>query len=269
MDGYTSRFGGLGRLFGVSALARLRTGHVCIIGVGGVGTWAAEACARSGVGSITLVDMDDVCITNSNRQLPAMEGTIGRPKITVMAERLRRINPDISVHEVHDFFTESTADSLLAAPFDFLIDAIDSAPQKALLIDGCRRRAIPLVTVGGAGGRWDPTQIQIADLTQSFNDGLLKQVRKKLRRAYDYPVDATPWGVAAVFSRERAIFPASDGGLCRVGSGTANLRLDCASGFGAASFVTGTYGFAAASVAIQAIAQPDEPRQGAPPDASE
>ena len=259
MEDYTSRFGGLGRLYGEASLQKLRDAHVCVIGIGGVGTWAAEALGRSGIGKLTLVDMDDVCITNTNRQLPAMEGEIGRPKVQVMAERLRRINPECEVVEVHDFFTQKTSEGLLATRYDYLVDAIDDPSRKALMLVMCRERGIPVVTVGGAGGRWDPTQVQVADLTRAFNDGLLRKVRKKLRREYDYPRDDSAWGVPTVFSSERAIFPTSEGGLCRTGRQATNLTLDCNSGFGTATFVTGVYGFAASSVVVRAIADPPIP----------
>jgi tRNA threonylcarbamoyladenosine dehydratase len=259
MDAYLSRFGGLGRLYGEPAMERLRKAHVCVIGIGGVGTWTAEALARSGVGTLTLIDMDDVCITNTNRQLPAMEGHIGRSKVTVMAERLRRINPECVVNEVHDFFTVTTAETLLSTRFDYVVDAIDDPAQKALMIVTCQERSIPIITVGGAGGRWDPTQIQVADLTKAFNDGLLRRVRKTLRRVHDYSRDGSPWDVACVFSRERAIFPTAEGGLCRTGRQSGNLTLDCNSGFGTASFVTGVYGFSAASLVVRTLADPPEP----------
>lgn len=259
MDAYLSRFGGLGRLYGEAAMTRLREAHVCVIGIGGVGTWAAEALGRSGIGNITLIDMDDVCVTNTNRQLPAMEGEIGKSKVSVMAARLRKINPECRVEEVHDFFTKGTADTLLSTQYDYIIDAIDDPSQKALMVVMCQERGIPLVMVGGAGGRWDPTRIQVADLTKAFNDGLLRRVRKTLRRVHNYSRDNSEWGVASVFSSERAVFPTAEGGLCRTGRQSSNLTLDCNSGFGTASFVTGVYGFAAASLVVRTIADPPTP----------
>src|SRR6185437_11688398 len=122
---YTERFGGVARLFGRAGLARLRAAHVCVVGVGGVGSWAVEGLARSGVGALTLVDLDDVCVTNVNRQLPALDGQIGRPKVAVLAERVAAINPACRVTTVQEFFTKASADRLLAAPFDYVVDAID------------------------------------------------------------------------------------------------------------------------------------------------
>jgi tRNA A37 threonylcarbamoyladenosine dehydratase len=261
MNDYEARFGGISRLYGKGAQGRLQNAHVCVIGIGGVGTWVVEALARSGVGHLTLVDMDDVCITNTNRQLPAMEGNVGRPKVTVMADRVARINPACQVHSICDFFTAQTADQVLATDFDYIVDAIDHPKQKALLIAMCQSRSLPIVTVGGAGGRWDPSQVQTDDLVHAFNDGLLRRVRKTLRKEHNFPKDDARWGIPAVFSKERAIFPTPDGGLCRTGSGSTSLRLDCASGFGTASFVTGTYGFAAAAIVVKHIADPPEPVQ--------
>ena len=258
-EAYESRFGGIGRLYGAESLERLASGHVAVVGIGGVGSWAAEALARSGVGKITLIDLDDVCITNTNRQVPALGGAVGRPKVTVMAERMRRINPDCTIEAVQDFLTPTTSDALLTPGFDYLIDAIDNSRHKAHLIVACRERKIPIVTAGGAGGRWDPSQVMCDDLTEAFNDGLLRRVRKHLRREYGYPLSDDPWGIPAIYSRERPVFPTPDGGLCRHGAASASHKLDCAEGFGAASFVTGTYGFAAAAVAVKALANPVTP----------
>ena len=157
---YLERFGGVARLVGRAGLERLRTAHVCVVGVGGVGSWAVEGLARSGVGALTLVDLDDVCVTNVNRQLPALDGQIGRPKVAVLLERVRLINPQCRVEAVSEFFTEATADRLLAPDFDYVIDAVDLMSHKARLIAGCRDRGRPCLTVGAAGGRRDPTQVR-------------------------------------------------------------------------------------------------------------
>src|ERR1051325_9139067 len=157
---YFDRFGGVGRCFGGAGLERLHASRVCVVGVGGVGSWTVEGLARSGVGALTLIDLDDVCVTNVNRQLPAIDGQIGRPKITVLAERVRLINPECRVTTVHEFFTASSGERLLAARFDFVVDAVDRMSHKALLIAGCRERGLPVLTVGGAGGRRAPTMIR-------------------------------------------------------------------------------------------------------------
>ena len=178
---FAERFGGVARLFGNAGLERLRAAHVCVVGVGGVGSWVVEGLARSGVGALTLVDLDDVCVTNVNRQLPALDGQIGRPKVTVLAERVRLINPECRVTEVREFFTAGSAERLLAPRFDFIVDAVDRMSHKALLIAGGRERGVPVLTVGAAGGRRDAGKIHAGDIGEA-GDELLRQVRKKLRR---------------------------------------------------------------------------------------
>jgi tRNA A37 threonylcarbamoyladenosine dehydratase len=253
MSGYVPRFSGILRLFGKEAQTRLHQAHVCVVGVGGVGSWTVEALARTGIGTLTLVDLDDVCISNTNRQLHAITGQTGRPKVEVMAERVRSINPEAAVHPVHQFFTRNTADSILATPFSCLVDAIDHPDTKCLLIAECRRRQIPVVTVGGAGGRQDPTRIQVADLAHSTHDGLLQEVRRGLRRDHGFPRGAALFHVEAVFSTESPVFPTPDGCVTRERSPDLDLRLDCRSGYGTATFVTGAFGFAAAAAAVQRI----------------
>lgn len=253
-EDYAARFGGIGRLYGVDAMTRLAEAHVCVIGVGGVGSWTVEALARTGVGKLTLVDLDDICVNNTNRQLHTMEGTIGRQKIDVMADRARAINPEVEVEVVHDFFTAETLDEILAPGFDYLVDAIDHLGNKCLLIAACKERGIPVVVVGGAGGRQDPAMIRVDDLSQSGSDGLLRNVRRTLRKEHGFPAD-TAWGIPCVFSRERAVYPSPDGGVCHTPPKDSTLKLDCASGFGTATFVTGTAGFMAAGVVINALTQ--------------
>jgi tRNA A37 threonylcarbamoyladenosine dehydratase len=251
---YADRFGGLARLYGTLGLARLQSAHVCVIGVGGVGSWTVEALVRSGVGAVTLIDLDDVCITNVNRQLPAMDGAVGRPKINVLAERMELIHPGCRVTAVAEFVTEATLPRLLAGPFDCVIDAVDRTGIKTAVIAHCCRTGQPVVTVGGAGGRRDATAVRTADLALSQGDLLLKGVRKRLRRDHHFPKgEFQTFGVSAVFSAEPQVFPWSDG-TCRAEAETGStLRLDCAAGFGAAGFVTGTFGFAAAGEAVRLI----------------
>ena len=255
---YLDRFGGVGRLVGRAGLERLRAAHVCVIGVGGVGSWVAEGLARSGVGALTLVDLDDVCVTNVNRQLPALDGNIGRPKVTALAERMRLINPGCQVEAVAEFFTEATAERLLAPAFDYVVDAVDLMSHKALLIAGCRDRARPCLTVGAAGGRRDPTQIRAGDLGEAENDLLLRQVKKKLRRDYGFAAGAPRgrmhFGVRCVWSGERPVFPHADGTCGAEPEPGSNLKLDCESGFGTAVFVTGAFGLVAAGEVVREIA---------------
>lgn len=257
MSPYQRRFGGLGRLFSAEGLERLRCAHVCVVGLGGVGSWAVEALARSGVGELTLIDLDDVCISNVNRQLHALEGELGKPKVEVLARRVLAINPECKVHALHAFFLKSNAQDILQTRFDAVVDAIDSPSRKCVLLAGCRERGIFAVTTGAAGGRRDPTAIEVSDLAFSSDDRLLQEVRHKLRRKHAFPRGDNPFGIECVFSRESVIYPGADGAVC-AGSGQAasssDLRLDCDSGFGTATFVTGTFGFVAAARIVEKIA---------------
>lgn len=253
MTNYEARFGGIRRLFGMAGQDRLRRAHVCVVGIGGVGSWAVEALARSGVGELTLVDLDDVCISNVNRQLHAITGEFGKPKIEVMAERVRVINPDCSVHPLHCLFTAKTGEQILATKYHAVLDAIDSPSLKALLIAGCRERAIPIVTTGGAGGRRDPTALRVADLAHTTHDALLQATRKILRAEHDFPRGEQQFNISCVYSPEAPVFPASDGTVCAKPEPGSNLRLDCRSGYGTACFVTGAFGFAAAAQVVQII----------------
>lgn len=255
MSAEDPRFAGVARLYGVEGLARLRAAHVAVVGIGGVGSWAAEAMARSGVGEISLFDMDDVCVSNSNRQLHALDSTVGRPKVEVMADRIRAINPDCIVHAVADFVTRDTMAECITPDMDFVIDCIDSVNAKAALISWCKRRKIQMVTTGGAGGQIDPTLIQIADLNRTFNDPLASKVRSTLRR--DYGFSRTPnrhYSVPCVFSTEQLRYPKPDGSICLekkfVGEG---VKLDCAGGFGAVMMVTATFGMIAATRAVDKL----------------
>lgn len=249
------RFGGIERLYGRGSLARLGGAHVAVIGVGGVGSWAVEGLARSGVGAITLIDLDDVCVTNTNRQLPATSDAVGRPKVEVLAERVAIISPRTRVHAVPDFFTASTASALFDPSWTWVIDAIDDVRSKCLLLAMCIERDVPVVASGGAGGRTDPTRVRVADLSATGADPLLKRVRKLLRRDHGFTLPG-PWGIPTVCTDERPTYPGADGQVCDVPDPAVSLRLDCASGFGTASFVTASFGFAAAGLVVGRIARP-------------
>jgi tRNA A37 threonylcarbamoyladenosine dehydratase len=257
-EDYLSRFGGIGRLYGRKALVRLSAAQVCVVGVGGVGSWTVEAIARSGVGALTLIDLDDVCVTNVNRQLPALDGQIGRPKVEVLAERVRLINPGCKVTAKTEFFTAASAERMLSDGFDCVIDAIDSVGNKALLVAECQKRGLPVVTIGGAGGRRDPAQIRTGDLGEAWGDELLRLLRRKLRREHGFPAGEQTgrmhFGVRCVWSSEPQVFPWADGTCQAEPEPGSNLKLDCESGFGTAVFVTGAFGLAAAGEAVRLIA---------------
>jgi tRNA threonylcarbamoyladenosine dehydratase len=256
MSDFETRFGGIARLYGRDGLERLRAAHVCVIGIGGVGTWAAEALARSGVGALTLVDLDEVCVTNINRQLHALTDTVGRAKVEVMAERIRAINPECRVTAEQQFFNEQTSTELLAQNFDFVLDAIDSVTNKVRLLARCRERNLPAVACGGAGGRRDGTQIRTADLAKVSHDRLLAEVRKRLRKEFQFPADGSAMGVECVFSAEPPVFAQPDGSVCENRAAMADgTRLNCNGGLGSATFVTGAFGFAAAGIVVRKIAE--------------
>ena len=256
MSDFDFRFGGLGRLFGVEGLARLRRAHVCVVGIGGVGSWTVEALARSGIGAITMVDLDEVCVSNVNRQLHALNSEVGRAKAEVMAARIREINPECEVRVALEFFTAENSESLLAPRYDFVVDAIDSMTNKCLLIARCHAAGTPVITCGGAGGRRDPTQIRVTDLGRTSHDRLLCKVREILRKQYGFPHGGHPFGVPAVFSSESPTFPGEDGTVCaqRKDAADGARKLNCDSGYGTASFVTGTFGFVAAGHVVERIA---------------
>jgi tRNA A37 threonylcarbamoyladenosine dehydratase len=248
------RFTGIQRLFGTAALAKLRQAHVCVLGLGGVGSWGVEALARSGIGALTLVDLDDVCLTNVNRQLHAVEGEIGRPKVEVMSRRVQAIQPDCKLFPRHAFFTSTSAEEILSTRYDYVLDAIDNPANKCLLIALCRQRGLPLIVAGGAGGRQSATSLRIADLAFSTHDPLLRQVRARLREEHGFPQEPAPFGVDCVFSAELPVFPHQDGTVCSEREPGSSLRLDCESGYGTASFVTGAFGFAAAGHIVRRLA---------------
>lgn len=256
------RFDRMGRLVGDDAMAKLFDSHVMIVGLGGVGSWAAEAIARAGVGKITLVDFDEICVTNANRQLHALKNNIGRSKAEVMGERLQQINPQADVRIQHEFFSAHTVEKLFAERPDFVIDAIDSITSKCFLLDYCRRQSIPVVSSTGSGGRLDPSQIRVADLAFSRVDPLAHEVRRILREKYNFPngkKDA--FGVLAVFSVEphrkpkELHYDKGQGFRCVCPQGQ-NPFFNCDNRnliWGNAGFVTGSYGLMAASVVVRSI----------------
>jgi tRNA A37 threonylcarbamoyladenosine dehydratase len=256
-ESYNQRFGGTRRLYGYDEVEILRAAHVCVVGLGGVGSWGAEGLARTGIGELTLIDMDDVCVTNINRQIHAMNGTVGHSKIEVMAERIQRINPDCRVNLIDDFISPDNQHLYLKSDFDYVLDAIDSIKAKAALLAYCRRHKLKVITIGGAGGQTDPTQIQVADLTRTIQDPLAKKLKDYLRRDHHFPKNpARKFGIECVFSTEQLKYPQPDGSVCSVKSSAQGpKRMDCASGFGAATMVTASFGFVAAARIVDKLIQ--------------
>lgn len=238
------RFGGIERLYTAAGFERLQNAHVAIIGVGGVGCWAAEMLARSGVGEITLVDADDICVTNINRQIHALNSSVGRPKVTVMAERIKDINPDCEVHAIEKFYMDSTAEELLSNNYSYIIDAIDSVKHKVALLAACKQRQIPVITTGGAGGKSNPGQLKQTDLAETQGDRLLKKVRHELRRHCDFK-GLKKFGIQAVFSDEEMRLPFSKT------EDKKSHRLDCDTGYGTSPAVISSFGIMAADAVIK------------------
>ncbi|GAB2179989.1 tRNA cyclic N6-threonylcarbamoyladenosine(37) synthase TcdA [Denitratisoma sp. agr-D3] len=251
---YQRRFGGMARLYGPDALARLQAAHVCVIGLGGVGSWAVEALARSGVGRLTLVDLDHVAESNMNRQLHAVEDNLGKAKVQAMAERVAAINPACAVSQVDDFITPDNIADLVPI-CDGVIDAIDQVRAKAALAAHCRRHGQWLVTTGGAGGRIDPTRVKVDDLSRTTQDALASKLRASLRKDYGFPRDPKKkFGLPCVYSDEQIIRPQA-GEACEVPGeqhAPAPQGLNCA-GYGSSVAVTAGFGFAAAALVLNRL----------------
>jgi tRNA A37 threonylcarbamoyladenosine dehydratase len=250
---YRQRFDGLGRVFGETALVELQRAHFCVVGIGGVGSWAAEACARSGIGTITLIDHDDIHISNTNRQVHTLNNSLDRSKVEVLRERILAINPECDCRAVDDLVTRGSIDKFDFAQFDYVIDAIDHVSHKLSLMHHCRRNKIRCISTGGAGGRIDPTQIQVKDLTLCFNDPLLAKLRSHLRQQLGYSRNPKRrYAMDCVFSAEQALYPAAGGSVSyEKPESSERSTLGCATGIGSFVGVTAAFGFTAASHAIR------------------
>ena len=254
---YARRFGGVERLYGAGALARAAAAHVVVVGIGGVGSWAVEALARSGIGRLTLIDLDHVAESNINRQVHALGATLGAAKVLAMRQRILDINPDCIVATVEEFVDERNPRDLIPA-CDAVIDAIDHVRAKAALIAHCRRAGIRIVTTGGAGGRTDPTRVDVIDLSRTTQDALASKVRAQLRKDYGFPREPKKkFGVACVYSPEQ-IRRSVSAGLCAVDGVAADIPIDPAAGLNCAGYgssvaVTASFGMAAAAQVLAGI----------------
>ena len=250
------RFGGIARLYGAAALDVFGQSHVAVIGIGGVGSWAAEALARSGIGEITLFDLDDICVSNVNRQIHALNSSVGQMKTQAMAERLKDINPELKVNAVHTFITPKNLEKHINAKFNYVFDATDSVSAKTALIAYCSRNKIKLICSGGAGGQVDPTLIQIADLNKTIQDPLLAKVRNNLRRLHGFSRNPKrKYRIDCVFSTEQLRYQQHDGSVCFGRPDESGpVKLDCASGFGSITHLTGTFAFVAVSQILKKLA---------------
>ncbi|MBP0599885.1 tRNA threonylcarbamoyladenosine dehydratase [Herbaspirillum sp. LeCh32-8] len=275
---YERRFGGVARLYGAQALERFRNARVCVVGVGGVGSWIVEALARSAIGHITMIDLDNLAESNVNRQIHALSDTLGKAKVTALHERILQINPTCVVTEIEDFVDPENVPQMLGGGrFDYVVDAVDNVPAKVAMIAWCRQNGMPLVTIGSAGGQIDPTMIEIRDLCRTEQEPLLAKVRKRLRAQHGFPRGTkNKFHIDAVFSTEPLRFPdIGEGEACvidptvgddmDIGGDAADVGaaedvtqggvtgLNCA-GFGSAMVVTASFGLVAASHVLKKLA---------------
>lgn len=250
---YEARFQGVERIYGKGSLEKLRNLHIAVIGVGGVGSWASESLARSGVGKLTLIDLDDICSSNINRQCHALTSTIGRFKTDVMKERILEINPHCEVHIFQCFYSEKNFEKILAPQYDYILDAFDKAKEKAHLINACLKKKQKLLVIGGAGGKKLADKIQVKDIAHSYQDPLLFRTRKELKKTYGYLRPSLKkmskkkkLGVPCVFSSEMPNLP-----QCFELKKTINLN--CQNGYGSLSFVVSTFAQRAVSHILNEI----------------
>ncbi len=249
------RFMGFAQLVGADAYERISRASVCVVGLGGVGSWTVEALARCGVGALTLVDLDEVCVTNVNRQLHALTSTVGTSKAEVLGERVREINPTCSVRVLKKFFSQRTAEEILGCGYSLLLDTIDTAEHKVILLAECATRGIPAITVGSAGDRTSPTSARVEDLSKTIHDPLLQIVRKKLRQDHNFPrSERTRFDIPCVYAPLQRGPRDEEPPRCETDNEQPRSRAkSCNAGLGSAVFMTGTIGFIAASEAISLL----------------
>lgn len=245
---FNRRFGGLDRLFGTAAGQRVRAAHVAVVGIGGVGSWAVEALARSGVGHLTLIDLDHVAESNINRQIHALESTLGQAKVRAMAERIAQINPDCQLNCIEEFVAPDNWPALLPAGVDAVIDACDQMAAKTALAAWALRSTTPFITVGAAGGKRQAHLVDIEDLAHTTHDPLLAQLRYRLRKQHGAPREGKKIGLPCVFSREAVSGPDAS---CAVGG---DGSLNCA-GYGSLVTVTASFGLCAAGWVLNRLAE--------------
>ena len=241
------RFGGLQRLYGVDGAQRIRQAHVVVVGIGGVGSWAAEALARSGVARLTLVDMDHIAESNINRQIHALTSTTGQAKVEAMRERIALIHPQCQVDAVDDFVSHDNWPALLPAMPDAVVDACDQVKAKVAMADWALHRKVGFITVGAAGGKRLAHKVDVDDLSRITHDPLLAQVRYRLRKHHGAPKGDKRMGVQGVFSRESVAPP--DASCAIEGDGSLNCH-----GYGSVVSVTATFGMCAASEILNFLA---------------
>ena len=252
------RFAGIQKLYGQQGYQQIKASHICVIGIGGVGSWVAESLARSHINTITLIDLDHIAESNINRQLHAQSSSLGKAKVVAMTERIHDINPACQVHAIEDHLDMENITQLIHSEFDSVLDCVDQFRVKAGLIHHCKRSKIHCLTVGGAGGRIDPSRIQIADMTRSEGDALLAKTRKLLRTQYGFPRNIKRrFDVPCVFSTETLRYPTRDNGITTDKSDSdVSTGLSCATGFGSLCAVTATFGMLASAYVLKRLADP-------------
>ena len=255
----SKRFNGIEKLYGATATQKIIGSHICVIGIGGVGSWVVESLARSAVGALTLIDLDHVSESNINRQIQAMSSSLGQSKIKAMAERIEQINPECSVTLIDDHLNSDNLEQLIYQKFSYIIDCIDDFRTKAALINYCHRNKQKILTVGGAGGRIDPARIQVADLTRSEGDALLSRTRKLLRTDFNFPRNIKRrFDIPCVFSAETLRYPTVDAGISHMKNDSDTTGgLNCASGFGSLMAVTTSFGMHASAFVLSKLAAPN------------
>jgi len=242
-DEYDRRFAGVAKIYGDDSFHRYENSHVMVIGIGGVGSWAVEALARTGIGELTLVDMDVVAASNINRQLPAMTATLGCEKIEIMAERCRSINPRIKINLIDDYLTPENVKEILSGNPDIILDCIDDVKAKFALMLHCRFNKIPLIVSGGAGGKLDPLKIRVADLSKTEQDPMLAKLRAQLRAKGICKKPKEKFGITCVYSIDN---PFSSADVC------ASAGLRCG-GYGSAVVVTSSFAMVAVSEVLKKL----------------
>lgn len=242
-DEYDRRFAGVAKIYSEDTFSHYEKSHVMVIGIGGVGSWAVEALARTGVGELTLIDMDVVAASNINRQLPAMSSTLGMDKIEVMAERCRSINPRIKINLIDDYLTPENVKELLAEAPDLILDCIDDVKAKLALMLHCRFNKISLIASGGAGGKLDPLKIRVADLSKTEQDPMLAKLRTQLRSKGICKKPKEKFGITCVYSIDN---PFSSAEVC------ASAGLRCG-GYGSAVVVTSSFAMIAVAEGLKKL----------------
>jgi len=261
-EAFERRFGGLRRLHGMDAVERLEHAHIAVAGLGGVGSWTAEALARSGVGALTLIDLDHIAASNVNRQIHALEATLGQAKVHAMAERIRGINARCRLTVVDDFVEPDNVTDTLGGDYTAIVDATDQVRAKLAMILHARRRATPLIVCGGAGGKTDPLALRAGDLSEAINDPLLARIRNELRRHHGYPRAGAAGGkalrrvpkmhVRTLWIAQQQRQPVVSDAACEVNGAAAPQGLSCA-GYGSIVTVTAAMGLAAAHEALRQV----------------